>query len=63
MLAENIKRFSKNSKVTIMCHDWGSTITFVFVKKYPNLVKRLISLDVGGTIVLGSGMLVSVLSY
>ena len=47
----------------MFCHDWGSAVTFAFVKKYPQFVKRIISLDIGGHIKVGRGFILVCLSY
>jgi pimeloyl-ACP methyl ester carboxylesterase len=59
----NQKTTDADPKVTMFCHDWGATVTFIFVKKYPQFVKRIISLDVGGNIKLTKGFMLVVLSY
>lgn len=33
--------------IGLVCHDWGSIISFLTLSKYPTLCKRLIILDVG----------------
>jgi pimeloyl-ACP methyl ester carboxylesterase len=59
----NQKTTDADPKVTMFAHDWGSTVTFCFVKKYPQLVKRIISLDIGGTVKFGAGYWVVVICY
>ena len=48
VLAEDIKGFSEAlnlGKFTLVGHDWGGIIAWMFAEKYPDLLKRLIILN------------------
>src|SRR4051812_47179834 len=36
-----------STPVTLVAHDWGAYITYLLDQKYPTLVDRLITMDVG----------------
>jgi len=47
-LASIVEKQSKSKKVTLLIHDWGSVIGFLFARDRPDLVKRICSIDIGG---------------
>lgn len=49
-LAEIVEKQSKKKRVTLIIHDWGSLIGFFFQHDRPDLVSRIITLDIGGHI-------------
>jgi len=46
--SEVIEKHSKNKKVSLVVHDWGSAMGFFLHKERPDLVKRIATLDIGG---------------
>jgi len=47
-LSEVIEKHSKDKKVSLVIHDWGSAYGFFLQKERPDLVSRIASLDIGG---------------
>lgn len=47
MLAMAIRSVSPQDPVNLVVHDWGSVYGFFTYAKYPSLVQRIVSLDVG----------------
>ena len=48
MLAKCVEKHSKKKKVTIIMHDWGCRYGALLMNSRPDLVKRIVSLDIGG---------------
>lgn len=48
MLSEVIEKNSKQKKVTLLIHDWGSLYGMNLATDRPDLVKRIATLDIGG---------------
>jgi pimeloyl-ACP methyl ester carboxylesterase len=48
LVIERIKAF--NTPVILIGHDWGAYLSYIVQKKHPELVKGLITLDVGGDV-------------
>ena len=44
-----VERVSPGRKVTIMLHDWGCLFGYQFYMRYPELVSRIIGVDIGDT--------------
>ncbi|CAK9015230.1 unnamed protein product [Durusdinium trenchii] len=47
ILADNIRRDCGTSPVTLVLHDWGCVWGFMLQTRHPDLVKRIVALDVG----------------
>ena len=48
LFAKCIEKHSKSKKVTIIMHDWGCFYGAMIMTQRPDLVKRCVSLDIGG---------------
>ena len=48
LLAKVVEDHSKQKKVTLFIHDWGSYYGFHLMAHRPELVSRIITLDIGG---------------
>ena len=46
--ASIVEKHSKSKKVTLLIHDWGSVMGYLFARDRPDLVKRICSIDIGG---------------
>jgi pimeloyl-ACP methyl ester carboxylesterase len=44
-----VERVSPGRKVTLMLHDWGCLFGYQFFMRYPELVSRIVGVDVGDT--------------
>ena len=44
-----IEQVSPGRKVTLLLHDWGCLFGYQFYARYPNLVERIIGVDIGDT--------------
>ena len=44
-----VERFSPGRKVTLLLHDWGCGFGYQFYARYPDLVSRIIGVDIGDT--------------
>jgi pimeloyl-ACP methyl ester carboxylesterase len=49
MMHRAIRRHAGDRKVTLILHDWGSFTGLLFQNKYPEIVTRVITIDVGLT--------------
>jgi pimeloyl-ACP methyl ester carboxylesterase len=47
ILAASIRKAVSRGKVTLVAHDWGSHYAFHIQNKYPQLIRRMVVLDVG----------------
>ena len=63
MANDVIEANSPSKKVIIYCHDFGCTIGYMLQKKYPEKVKSMVSLDVGGFAKPDAAALLFILSY
>lgn len=51
LLAQTIQELQKDQehkKIILVGHDWGAYLAYMVEQKYPDLVDRLITLDIGG---------------
>jgi len=48
LLKNTIKQVSPNKKVILMIHDWGAYWGYCLHKKNPDLISKIICLDIGG---------------
>lgn len=49
LIAQAIEKHSIKKKVTVVCHDWGCGFTVDLQMSRPDLISRVVSLDIGGT--------------
>lgn len=63
MLAEVVEKHSKQKKVSLLIHDWGSAYGFNLTMHRPDLVKRIAALDVGGHLEITGPFVIFLLSY
>ncbi|CAM9811986.1 unnamed protein product [Ectocarpus sp. 4 AP-2014] len=61
-LERTIEKAGNGEPVTLIAHDWGCTFSFMVEKKRPELVKRMVAIDVGGAVEPGLGSLI-IMSY
>jgi pimeloyl-ACP methyl ester carboxylesterase len=50
MLAQVVQTHSKRKKVTLLQHDWGCSYGYQLSATNPEMVKRIVALDIGGGI-------------
>ena len=48
LLAKCVEKHSKKKKVTVIMHDWGCFYGSLLMTARPDLVTRIVSLDIGG---------------
>ena len=63
MFCEVIEKHSKNKKVTLLIHDWGSKNGLHLAMSHPELVTRIDALDVAGEMPSGTGFKIFAWSY
>ena len=47
MLEKAILKHKKSKKVILITHDWGSSYGFSLQKKCPNLIQKMVAVDIG----------------
>ena len=50
MLEATIRRVQPEGKVSLVTHDWGAYIGYLLEKTHPELVEKMVALDIGGHI-------------
>jgi pimeloyl-ACP methyl ester carboxylesterase len=48
-LRQVVERVSPGRKVTLLLHDWGCAFGYQFYARYPELVARIVGVDIGDT--------------
>eukprot|EP01065_Artemidia_motanka_P050702 TRINITY_DN8730_c0_g3_i1.p1 TRINITY_DN8730_c0_g3~~TRINITY_DN8730_c0_g3_i1.p1 ORF type:complete len:342 (+),score=115.12 TRINITY_DN8730_c0_g3_i1:54-1028(+) len=62
-LAKVVESEVKAKRVTLFIHDWGCTFGYNLAARYPEMVKRIVSLDVGSHFAMRPAMGLFVASY
>lgn len=62
-LAEMIRRVSPDSPVTLVLHDWGCYWGHLLHHRHPDLVSRVVSLDVAPHVEPGLGAMLGIMAY
>ena len=62
-LAKVVEKHSNKKKVTVVCHDWGCVWSRLFQKRRPDLVSRMVYLDIAPLISLSPAMAIHLLAY
>ena len=47
-LRQVVERVSPGRKVTLLLHDWGCAFGYQFYARFPELVARIVGVDIGG---------------
>lgn len=47
LIAEVVRRLSPDRKVTLMVHDWGCVYGYEFTMRNPQMVRRIVGVDIG----------------
>eukprot|EP00756_Hemistasia_phaeocysticola_P058547 Hpha_TRINITY_DN35187_c0_g1::TRINITY_DN35187_c0_g1_i1::g.168490::m.168490 len=63
MLAQAIQEKVESKRVTLILHDWGCAWGYRLARRNPELVKRIVALDVAGHIALANPMKLFAVSY
>lgn len=48
-LVRGVRREFSHSRITLICHDWGSVHGTYIMAKYPEAIRRVVLMDVVGT--------------